>query len=91
MTPDYVPITKSIKNQYYSSGTITAYNILDGGQDYNPDETYLVVQGDGSGPSRKNSASTITFNVEVANGTNDYGTGNKFYIDNEVSPDIKLI
>ena len=91
MTPEYVPITKSIKNQYYSSGTITAYNILDGGQDYNPDETYLVIQGDGSGPSRKNSASTITFNVEVASGTNDYGSGNKFYIDNEVSPDLKLI
>jgi hypothetical protein len=91
MTPDFVPITKSIKNQYYSSGIITAYNILDGGQDYNPDETYLVIQGDGSGPSRKNVAETITFNVEVASGTNDYGSGNKFYIDNSVSPDIKLL
>lgn len=91
MTADYAPITKSIKNQYYSSGTITAYNILDGGQDYNPDETYLVIQGDGSGPSRKNNPQSITLNVEVASGTNEYGPGNKFYIDNAVSPDIRLL
>jgi hypothetical protein len=91
MTPGFVPITKSIKNQYYSSGTITAYNILDGGQNYNPDETYLVIQGDGSGPSRRRIPDPFTFNVEVANGTNEYGSGNKYYIDNSVSPDIKLL
>ena len=29
---------------------------------------------------------TITYTVTVASGTNQYGTGNKFYINGEVSP-----
>lgn len=91
LTSSFVPISKSIKNQYYSQGTIVGYNILDGGQDYDPNETYLVIQGDGSGPSRKSQSSTITYNVDVKGGTNDYGTGNKFYINNQVSPIINLI
>jgi hypothetical protein len=91
LTSEFIPITKSIKNQYYSSGTITSYNILDGGSDYDPNETYIVIQGDGSGPSLKNVPDEITFNVEVKNGTNTYGSGNKFYIDNSVSPSISLI
>ena len=33
---------------------------------------------------------TITFTVTVASGTNQYGTGNKFYINGEVSPVLYL-
>ena len=34
---------------------------------------------------------TITYTVTVATGTNQYGTGNKFYLNGTVSPDINLI
>ena len=33
---------------------------------------------------------TITYTVTVATGTNQYGTGNKFYINGTVSPTIQL-
>ena len=33
---------------------------------------------------------TITYKVTVASGTNQYGTGNKFYINGEVSPVLYL-
>ena len=33
---------------------------------------------------------TITYTVTVASGTNQYGTGNKFYINGEVSPVLYL-
>lgn len=91
LTQSFVPITKSLKNRYYSNGAITGYNILDGGQNYDPNETYLVIQGDGGGPSSKSQSTSITYSVTVKNGTNDYGTGDKFYLDNQVSPSIKLI
>lgn len=91
LTSAFVPITKSISNQYYSQGSIIGYNILDGGQDYDPNETYLVIQGDGSGPSSKSQSNSISFAVQIKNGTNSYGTGQKFYLDNQVSPSISLI
>ena len=91
LTSAFVPITTSIKNQYYSQGSIIGYNILDGGSNYDPDETYLVIQGDGGGPSSKSLSSSITYDITVKNGTNSYGTGNKLYLNNEVSPPIKLI
>lgn len=91
MTDAFIPINTSVKNQYYSGGSIIGYNILDGGQDYDPDETYLVIQGDGNGPSSKALSSIITYNVEFKSGTNSFGFGNKFYLDNVVSPSIKLI
>ena len=34
---------------------------------------------------------TITYTVTVATGTNQYGTGNKWYINGSVSPDLNLI
>ena len=34
---------------------------------------------------------TITYTVTVATGTNQYGTGNKFYINGAVSPDLNLV
>ena len=34
---------------------------------------------------------TITYTVTVASGTNRHGTGNKFYLNGTVSPDINLI
>ena len=34
---------------------------------------------------------TITYTVTVATGTNQYGTGNKFYLNGTVSPDINLV
>ena len=34
---------------------------------------------------------TITYTVTVATGTNQYGTGDKFYLNGTVSPDINLI
>ena len=91
MTEAFMPISTSVKNQYYSGGSIIGYNILDGGQDYDPSETYLVIQGNGSGPSSKALSSIITYNVEFKNGTNSFGSGNKFYLDNQVSPAIRLI
>lgn len=91
LTSSFVPITKSIKNQYYSAGSIIGYNILDGGEDYDPDETYVVIQGNGSGPYGKSLSTSITYNITVKNGTNYAGIGNKFYIDNTVSPTINLI
>ena len=33
---------------------------------------------------------TITYTVNVASGTNRHGTGNKFYLNGTVSPDINL-
>jgi hypothetical protein len=33
---------------------------------------------------------TITYTVTVATGTNQYGTGNKYYINGTVSPTIQL-
>ena len=34
---------------------------------------------------------TITYTVTVASGTNQYGTGNNFYINGTVSPDLNLV
>ena len=34
---------------------------------------------------------TITYTVTVATGTNQYGTGDKFYINGSVTPDLNLI
>jgi hypothetical protein len=48
LTPNYMPVIKKVKNQYYSAGTITGYVLNDSGQDYDPDETYAVIQGDGA-------------------------------------------
>jgi hypothetical protein len=45
----YFPITQSVKNQYYSNGTISAYTILDSGSGYLPEETYVSIDGDGDG------------------------------------------
>jgi len=47
LTPAYMPVIKKVKNQYYSAGTISGYVINDSGQDYDENETYAVVQGDG--------------------------------------------
>ena len=34
---------------------------------------------------------TITYTVTVASGTNRYGTGNKYYLNGTVSPNINLV
>jgi hypothetical protein len=91
LTAAFMPITRSIKNRYYSEGTITGYNILDGGQDYDPNETYAVVEGDGSGPYAKRLSSIVTYVVEYKEGTNQNGYGNKFYLNNSVTPELYLV
>lgn len=91
LTSAFIPVTTSVKNRYYSAGVIDSYNILDGGQDYDPNETYAVIQGDGAGPYAKQLSSIITYNIEIKNGTNGFGTGNKYYIDDTVSPILRLI
>lgn len=48
LTPNYMPVIKKVKNQYYSAGVIENYVLNDSGQDYDPDETYAVIQGDGA-------------------------------------------
>ena len=48
LTAAYMPVIKKVKNQYYSAGIIEGYVINDSGQDYDPNETYAVVQGDGA-------------------------------------------
>jgi hypothetical protein len=90
LTTGFIPITKTVKNRYYSEGTITSYNILDGGQDYDPNETYALVQGDGSGPYAKRLSSIITYVIEYKDGTNENGFGKKFYINNEITPELYL-
>jgi len=47
MTSAYIPVPRQEKNRWYSQGTISNYIINDGGQDYDPEQTYAVVQGDG--------------------------------------------
>jgi len=91
LTTAFMPITRSIKNRYYSEGTITSYNILDGGQDYDPNETYAVISGDGSGPYAKRLSSIVTYDVQYKDGTNENGFGKKFYIDNTVAPELYLV
>ena len=91
LTSAFMPITRSIKNRYYSEGTITGYNILDGGQDYDPNETYALVTGDGSGPYAKRLSSIVTYVVEYKEGTNYNGFGNKFYLNNSVAPELYLV
>ena len=90
LTTGFIPITKTIKNRYYSEGTITGYTILDGGQDYDPNETYALVQGDGSGPYAKRLSSVVTYVIEYKDGTNSNGFGKKFYINNEITPELRL-
>lgn len=48
MTNDYMPVIKKVKNEYYEAGTITGYILNDGGQDYDHDQTYAVITGDGA-------------------------------------------
>lgn len=47
LTSGFMPITKAIKNQYYSDGQIESVTILNGGSDYDPDNTYITISGDG--------------------------------------------
>lgn len=91
MTSEFIPITKSVKQQYYSRGSITGYSIIDGGQDYDPNETYLVIQGDGSGPSALSQSQIVTYDIRVDDGTSILGFGKKYYVNNIVSPTITLI
>ena len=90
LTTGFIPITKTVKNRYYSEGVITGYNILDGGQDYDPNETTALVTGDGSGPYAKRLSSVVTYVIEYKDGTNDNGFGKKFYVNNEITPEIRL-
>ena len=90
LTTGFIPITKTVKNRYYSEGTITSYNILDGGQDYDPNETYALVTGDGSGPYAKRLSTVVTYDIEYKDGTNVNGFGKKFYINNEITPQLYL-
>ena len=89
LTSAFMPVTKSVKNQYYSGGSIIGYNILDGGSDYVDGEAYAVVNGDGRGPYTS-FIEDQRFSVKVDTGTNSFGTGNKFYLDSNVSPNLKF-
>ena len=90
LTGAYMPVIKKVKNQYYSAGTIEDYVINDSGQDYDPEETYGVVVGDGIGGDVDlvieagqivgviiNNAGTgyTTATLNVVKGPSDPGTG----------------
>lgn len=46
LTTAYMPVTTSLRNQFYSAGEITSINIIDGGSGYSASPT-LTVTGDG--------------------------------------------
>jgi len=46
LTVEYIPVTVSLKNQFYSGGEITAVNIIDGGSGYSSSPA-ITVAGDG--------------------------------------------
>ena len=48
LTSAYMPVTKSIKNSYYSNGEIESVTILNGGENYDS-EAIITVTGDGTG------------------------------------------
>jgi hypothetical protein len=89
LTSAFMPVTKSVKNQYYSGGSIIGYNILDGGSDYVDGEAYAVVNGDGTG-GYSNQFYDTEYNVTVSSGINDFGFGNKFYINNTLNKSLQI-
>lgn len=46
LTESYMPVTTSLRNQFYSAGEITAVNIIDGGSGYSSSPS-ITVAGDG--------------------------------------------
>lgn len=89
LTSAFMPVTKSVKNQYYSGGSIIGYNILDGGSDYVDGEAYAVVNGDGAGPY-SDEAFEDNFIVRIVYGSNSQGTGNKVVLNNKYSPILNM-
>lgn len=49
LTASLMPVPKQVKNQYYSAGEIVNYTIVHGGANYDIEEAYAVVTGDGAG------------------------------------------
>lgn len=47
LTPDDMPVTTAVKNQYYTKGSISSVTILEYGQGYTTSGTSLIVNGDG--------------------------------------------
>ena len=45
----YVPVTTSVSNNYFTAGSIDSYTIMAGGSGYIADETYVEIEGDGTG------------------------------------------
>lgn len=72
LTAAHMPVPKQVKNQYYTAGEIVDYTIVHGGHDYDIDEAYGVVTGEGA---------DADIDIVVENGTitalviNDGGTG----------------
>jgi len=90
LTSAFMPVTKSVKNQYYSGGSIIGYNILDGGSDYVDGEAYAVVNGDGTG-GYSNQFENTRYNVTVDIGQNNYGYSiNKIYFNNNLVSSINV-
>ena len=47
MTASLMPVPKQVKNKYYSAGEIVDYTIVHGGNNYDVEEAYPVVSGNG--------------------------------------------
>lgn len=47
LQPQYIPVTTSLRNRFYSNGAITSFSINNMGSGYVQASTTLVVQGDG--------------------------------------------
>jgi hypothetical protein len=48
LSSTYMPVSTSLKTQFYSSGTISNIAIEDGGGNYNPATTSAIITGDGN-------------------------------------------
>lgn len=48
LSSTYMPVSTSLKNQFYSSGAISSIAIENGGGGYNPGTTTAVITGDGN-------------------------------------------
>ena len=48
LSSTYMPVSNSLKSQFYSSGAISSIAIENGGGNYNPATTVAVVSGDGN-------------------------------------------
>lgn len=78
----------SIFNQSLRNGRTCAYGSIVRNQDYIVDFPPVSSDQLGGGDSQEDEGETYTYNVDVYKGNNVWGSGNKFYLNDQVSPHI---